>query len=188
MCGGWSETKRVGGSERPSSRIGALLSLRRINRGGRPWSKCGLSEDLKRKKITILCILSSDITRPFLFSGARRLIVVKYNEVSWDFAYYRELWLFVRLEKHLLLPLRGFSGVIKEIKKKQRQRRSSERAKYFSSLVGTWHVCSIFQGWTREARPTASRCEDVPGKYISEIGSNLIHMGVEPFIRPMASP
>lgn len=107
------------------------------------WFVWGFEE---KKENTILCILSSDIRRPFLFSTARRLIVVKYNEVSWDFTYYRELWLFMRLEKHLLLPLKkGFLGSSRR-SRRTRQRRSSERVKYFCSLGGTLLVCSIFQG------------------------------------------
>lgn len=40
-----------------------------------------------------------------LFSTARRLIVVNDNEVNWDLTYYRELWLFMRLEELLPRPL-----------------------------------------------------------------------------------
>lgn len=62
------------------------------------------------------------------------------------FTYYRELWLFMRLEKHLLLPLK--KGFLASSRRSRitRQRRSSERVKYFCSLGGTLLVCSIFQG------------------------------------------
>lgn len=158
MCGGWSETKRVGGSERPSSRIGAPLSLRRINRGGRPWSECGSSEDWKKKKNTILCILSSDIRRPFVFSTARRLIVVKYNEVSWDFYVLQRTMAIHEVGKTLAVTTeKGFSGFIKKIENNQAKEKFWESEIFL--FIG-WHIARLFyfSRWTREAEPTASCC------------------------------